>query len=107
MKKSVRIFVLVLAVLMILPLVAACGKDKGEQGAQAGNNGNVVTTAPGADNGEYVSKLPTYDWDGDIFYILGREDTNGGQGHNFEIWRSQKAQEALDKRMDEMLEASK
>ena len=84
MKKSLKIFALILALLMVVPVMVACGNKGGEgnQGGTTADPGTVDTS-----DGEYASKLPAYDWDEDIFYILGREDTNGGQGHNFEIWR--------------------
>ena len=88
MKKSIKALVLVLALLMLLPVIAACGGKEGPAGSTTANNqGGVVTTDPSGDTGDYVSQLPAIDWEEDIFYILGREGGGGGQGTNFEIWR--------------------
>lgn len=83
MKTYLRIFALILALLMIVPLAVACGKKKneGEENAEA-TTGGVVDPS-----GEYVSKLPdTYDWDEDTCDVLGR-DTGFVAFQNFEIWR--------------------
>ncbi len=88
MKKTTRSLVLVLALIMLLPIVAACGKHDTNTNTPGGDNPGIVTTAPnGEEGGEYASLLPAYDWGEDIFYILGRDGGGGGQGTNFEIWR--------------------
>ena len=84
MKSTLRIMALFLALLMLLPAIVACGKDdKGKE--QNGGDQNAVTTDP--NSGEYVSKLPAYDWEGDAFYILGQDGGAYNQFTNFEIWR--------------------
>ncbi len=87
MKKTIRLLVLVMAILMLLPIVASCKKDDDSQGQQGQTTENVVNTEPGEESGEYVSKLPAYDWEGDVFSILGRDGGNYTQFTNFEIWR--------------------
>ena len=88
MKKSLRVLTLILALLMVVPLMISC---KGSKDNGGGNDGGVVTTAPDgdADPDTYVSKLPAYDWDGDTFYVLGRDGGTYTQFTNFEIWREE------------------
>ena len=72
MKKSLRILTLVLALLMVVPLMISC---KGSKDNSGNKDSGVVTTVPDGDVDPeaYVSKLPSYDWDGDNFYVLGRD----------------------------------
>jgi hypothetical protein len=66
MKKSLRILTLVLALLMVVPLMISC---KGSKDNSGNKDSGAVTTVPDGDvdPGAYVSKLPSYDWDGDNF----------------------------------------
>ena len=82
MKKSFKILTLVLAVMMLLPLVIACGNKGG------GNEGGATTLDPGTVTTDpTASKLPPMDWGGETFDILGRDGGNYVMFHNFEIWR--------------------
>ena len=80
MKKTLKVLALILAILCLVPAVAACKKG-GED-----NKGGTTADPGTVDTSEgYASKLPAYDWDEDVFYILGRE--SGVQMTNFELWR--------------------
>ncbi len=88
MKTTIKILALILALVMMLPLVLAC-KDNStsEDGAdsttaQQGGPGGTVDTSDQA-----VSKLPSMDWNGETFDILGRDGGSYVMFHNFEIWR--------------------
>ncbi len=90
MKKTLRIFVLALALLMILPAIVACGggDDPAATTAPNGNTPGVTDPSGGTTPGEStVSLLPEMDWGGDSFYILGRDGGTYEQFTNFEIWR--------------------
>ena len=80
MKKALRVLSLIMTILMFLPIIVACKNDSGSDG----DSEKIVSTDP-AD--PYASKLPAYDWEGDTFFVLGRDAGGGGQDTNFEIYR--------------------
>ena len=84
MKKTLKVFALILAVLCLVPAIVACGGN-GDEGNQGGNG----TPAPGVvdTSDPYATKLPEYDWEEDVFYILGRDGGSYSMFTNFEIWR--------------------
>ena len=85
MNKTLRILALVLALLMMLPAIVACGNKDGEDGSEGKENGGTTGVVDTSD--PYATQLPDYDWDEDDFFILGREDGSYIQFKNFEIWR--------------------
>ncbi len=90
MKKSLRIFVLALALLMLLPAIVACGggDDPAATTVQGGNTpGGTNPDGSISTDPSQVSTLPEMDWGGDTFYILGRDGGTAIQMTNFEIWR--------------------
>ncbi len=87
MKKTTRLLVLVMAIIMILPLVVACNNGGGEETPQSTTAADMVNTNPGEENTEYVSKLPSMNWEGDSFCVLGKDGGTYTQFTNFEIWR--------------------
>jgi len=82
MKKTIKLLSLVLAIMMLLPLVIACNKGNESGGGAATSDPGTVNTDP-----TVVSKLPSMDWGGETFDILGRDGGNYVMFHNFEIWR--------------------
>ena len=85
MKKTVRIFALLLVLIMITGCFVACNNDKanenGNNGAQTQAGGTVATS-----EGEYVSKLPDeLDWGGEEYLVLGQNTNGNPQWENFEI----------------------
>lgn len=84
MKKTLRVLALIMTLLMFLPVIVACKKDSGNEGGNEGGNGNVVSTDP---DDPYASRLPAYDWDEDIFYILSRDGESTDPAASFEVWR--------------------
>ena len=83
MKKTLRVLALVLAILCLVPAIVACG-NKGKDDNKGGTTADpgTVDTSEG-----YASKLPAYDWDEDVFYILARDGGSSTMMTNFEIWR--------------------
>ena len=82
MKKTLKVLALILAVLCLAPAVVACGnKGNDNQGGTTADPGVVDTSDP------YASLLPSYDWDGDVFYILGKDGGSYSMFTNFELWR--------------------
>lgn len=82
MKKTIKLLTLVLALMMLLPLIIACGKDGGQSNGPATSDPGTVSTDP-----EAVSKLPAMDWGGETFDIFGRDGGSYVMFTNFEIWR--------------------
>ena len=88
MKTTIKILALILALVMMLPLVLACKDNSTSEGgadsttAQQGGPDGTVDTSDQA-----VSKLPSMDWNGETFDILGRDGGSYVMFHNFEIWR--------------------
>jgi len=94
MKNALKVFVLLLALLMVLPAVVACGTEGGNentttqgtesetQGTQGSEGGSETesesTTEAETQDPTKVSQLdPDADWGNAEFVILGHADTNG------------------------------
>ena len=83
MKKTLRVLALVLAILCLVPAIVACGNKTNDD-----NKGGTTADPGTVDTSEgYASKLPAYDWDEDVFYILARDGGASTMMTNFEIWR--------------------
>ena len=71
-----KIIAMLLAVMMVVGMFAACGNDAPETTAPVENNDPVETTAPVADGGD--EEIPTLIW-----YQVG-----GGQPANYDSWKA-------------------
>ena len=71
-----KIIAMLLAVMMVVGMFAACGNDAPETTAPVENNDPVETTAPVADGGN--DEIPTLVW-----YQVG-----GGQPANYDSWQT-------------------
>ncbi len=72
MKKTIRILALILALLMIVPTIVACGDDTGDDDPAV--DGTTASTQGGE---QVVNKvLPDLNWEGAEYRILGREYTS-------------------------------
>ena len=102
MKKIIRIFALLLALLMVASCFVACKKDddKPDDGKQDGNN--AISTS-----GEYQSKLPDMDWGGESYLVLGQSDSSNKAWKTFEISRDEMPDDVVGKAVWERNDAIK
>ena len=105
MKKIIRIFSLLLALLMVASCFVACKKDNGgEQGGSQTQGGGTVATV----QGEYVSKLPEeMDWGGEEYLVLGQNETSNAAWKTFEIAREELPDDVVGKAVWERNDAIK
>ena len=107
MIKTIRIFSLLLAILMVVGCFAACNKDKdgdvSNNGEQTQPDGTVATT-----EGEYVSKLPDeLDWGGEEYLVLGQNEQGNAAWKTFEITRDELPGDVVGKAVWERNDAIK
>ena len=106
MKKVIRIFALLLALLMVASCFMACKKDGDgdDDGDGAAKNENTVATV----EGEYESKLPEdMDWAGEEYLVLGQNTSGNEAWYTFEIAREELGEDVVGKAVWERNDAIK
>ena len=87
--RIIRIIALLLVLCMLFPMLLACNGNKGGDGA-------ATTTLPQGQEG-VTSSLPSMNWDGATFLVLGRSLAGYPHFDNIEIMRDSMPDDVVGK----------
>ena len=97
MKKFVKVISLIMALLMVAAVFAACGK-KNEDDKKEPVGSDVATTQQGGDDATTeVPDIEVINWEGREYRILGYDSTTYAWAQHFEVWRQEMPDDVMGK----------
>ena len=100
MKKLVKVLSLILVILMVASVFAACGKkDDDKEKDPKDTVANTTDAGDSGDGSEQTTEVPDIavkNWNGQTYRILGRQSPNEVFVH-FEVWREEMPEDVVGK----------